>query len=515
MTLRLGRYETIAPIARGGMATVYAGRAVGAGGFERRVAIKVMHPHIAEDPAFITMFLDEARLAARIHHPNVVSTLDVQKTDDAMFLVMELVRGASLRDVARALRSKERRMPLGMALRILLDVLSGLHAAHELEGRDGRPLHLVHRDVSPHNILVGSDGISRITDFGVARAEARLTTTRGSHLKGKLAYMPPEQGRGDPIDRRADVYAAGVCLWEVLTGRRLFHAEHEGELVLKVLEGAQTSPQAYVPDLHPAVDAVCMAALAIDPEQRPPTAAAFAEQLEEAATQAGVTLASNRAVARFVEEFRVEIKSLPPPSADDPSVRDAASQPSSPSRARVLDEATMPEVSETQLTGIGDRPASGRRSDPRQTILAIGAAAMVFGASAVAITMTKDRPRPSVPAASALVPRWAASMPAAVGEAVGDTAASDAPTTHPKAMAPSEVEAEEVAAPSSSAPAEAPSDEADAATEPVPSARDAAPTPPRLPPPVARPWPKRTPPPAPPPAKPSGGGPLDYEPDGL
>jgi serine/threonine protein kinase len=184
MGLRFGRYETIQPIASGGMATVYLGRAVGAGGFERRVAIKVMHAHVAEDPEFKAMFLDEARLAARIHHPNVVSTLDVQEDAEGMFLVMEFVEGASLRDIIRALKKKKQRMPVGNAVRIIVDALSGLHAAHELRGKDGNLLQLVHRDVSPHNILVGADGITRITDFGVARAESRLSSTRGGHLIG-------------------------------------------------------------------------------------------------------------------------------------------------------------------------------------------------------------------------------------------------------------------------------------------------------------------------------------------
>lgn len=399
MNLRFGRYETIEPIARGGMATVYVGRAVGAGGFERRVAIKVMHDHISEDPEFHTMFLDEARLAARIHHPNVVSTIDVQKTDDAMFLVMEFIDGASLRDIQRALRQKERRMPVGMALRIMIDALSGLHAAHELKGKDGQELQLVHRDVSPHNILVGSDGVSRITDFGVARAEARLTTTRGGRLKGKLAYMPPEQGRGDEIDRRADVYAAGVCLWEILTGRRLFKAEHDGELVLKVLEGAQESPQAHVPDLPDSIDAACMKALAVIPEHRYASAADFADGLEDAAHEAGLKLPSSRGLARFVEEFRIRVKSLPPPTSDiaDEVSRDALSQPTSPTRPGVLDEATVQEVSETQLTGIGDTTGTSARPKSNQTLMAAAAAALVVAGGAMAIAMMKDRPTAQTP----------------------------------------------------------------------------------------------------------------------
>jgi len=488
MTLRFGRYETIEPIARGGMATVFVGRAVGAGGFERRVAIKVMHQHISDDPEFHTMFLDEARLAARIHHPNVVSTIDVQKTDEAMFLVMEFIDGASLKDIQRALREKERRMPVGMALRIMIDALSGLHAAHELKGKDGHVLQLVHRDVSPHNILVGSDGVTRITDFGVARAEARLTTTRGGRLKGKLAYMPPEQGRGDQIDRRADVYAAGVCLWEILTGRRLFKAEHDGELVLKVLEGAQESPKAYVPDLADAVDAACMKALAIVPEHRYATAADFADGLEDAAHEGGVKLPSSRGLARFVEEFRIRIKSLPPPAADvvDEISRDAVSQPTSPTRPGVLDEATVQEQSETQLTGAGDTTGTTGTKSRQTAIMAVAAAAAMVAGGAIALAMMNDRPT----AASTPPPR---SAPAAPAEAPPEPPAVAAVEPQASAEAPATAAS---AAPSATASTSATSPKPPSNWKPRSSdVYDVIPS---------RPQPKTAP-----------RGPQDYEPDNL
>ena len=193
MAVRIGRYEVIRAIASGGMATVHLARTVGEGGFERLVAIKVMHPHIATDPAFVAMFLDEARLAARIRHPNVVATHDVQKSPAGVFLVMDYIDGPSLHTVLRALHERDRVLPLDITLRIMGDALAGLHAAHELCGENGEPLNLVHRDISPDNILVGNDGLARITDFGVARAESRISTTSGAALKGKLAFMSPER----------------------------------------------------------------------------------------------------------------------------------------------------------------------------------------------------------------------------------------------------------------------------------------------------------------------------------
>lgn len=283
------------------MATVHLGRAVGVGGFERLVAIKVMHQHIASEPEFVTMFLDEARLAARIRHPNVVATIDVQEGADGLFLVMELVDGPSLKHLRKRPGVEDWRLPLGMVVRVMVDVLNGLHAAHELRDDEGEPLQLIHRDVSPANILIGMDGVARITDFGVARAETRLSSTRGGQLKGKVPYMPPEQLMAEPIDRRCDVYATGVVLWEELAGRRLFKAESEGALLQAILTGAQQSPRELVPSVPEGLDRVCMQALSIHPTQRHASAAEMAEALELAAIEAGIVIASSRAVASFLE----------------------------------------------------------------------------------------------------------------------------------------------------------------------------------------------------------------------
>ncbi|XXX74308.1 protein kinase [Sorangium sp. So ce134] len=301
MTLHAGRYESLRAIASGGMATVYLGRAVGAGGFERLVALKMMHPHIAAEPEFVAMFLDEARLAARVRHPNVVATFDL--VEDPLFLVMEYIEGPSLHLLLRTCARAKRRVPIGIVLRIFLDVLAGLHAAHELTGSEGEPLNLVHRDVSPQNVLVGIDGVSRITDFGVARAETRLMSTQGNALKGKLSYMAPEQIRAEQVDRRSDVYSAGVVLWEMLTEERLFKADNDGALIAQILKGPPAGPRAVVPSVPAALDTICMRALRADPDDRFPTAAAFAEALEEAAAQTpGLAVSSPRAVEALIKE---------------------------------------------------------------------------------------------------------------------------------------------------------------------------------------------------------------------
>ncbi|WP_437731596.1 protein kinase domain-containing protein [Sorangium sp. So ce1335] len=331
MTLHAGRYESLRAIASGGMATVYLGRALGAGGFERLVALKMMHPHIAAEPEFVAMFLDEARLAARVRHPNVVATFDL--VEDPLFLVMEYIEGPSLHLLLRTCARAKRPLPLGIALRIFLDVLAGLHAAHELTGSDGEPLHLVHRDVSPQNVLVGVDGVARITDFGVARAETRLMSTRGNALKGKLAYMAPEQIRAQQIDRRSDVYSAGVVLWEMLTEERLFKADNDGALIAQILQGPPTGPRGVVPSVPAAIDLICLRALNTDPNDRFPTAAAFAEALEEAAAQTpGLAVSSPRAVEALIKE--VGLRGAPDGLGGPISARSGPASGSGPRSAR-------------------------------------------------------------------------------------------------------------------------------------------------------------------------------------
>ena len=299
---RIDRYELVAEIASGGMATVFLARLLGVGGFQRFVAIKRLHPHLAGEKEFVEMFLDEARLAAGIHHPNVVPILEVGASDRGYYLVMEYIEGDTLaRLLARAATSGNR-LPTAIGVRIIIDMLAGLHAAHELKDDMGDPTELVHRDVSPQNILVGVDGISRITDFGVARAASRLTATRVGQLKGKIAYMAPEQATGQSdVDRRADVFSAGIVLWEVLAARRLFKADNEAATLSRVISEPVPLLATVVHDINPQIAAVCMKALERDPAKRYATCAQFADALERAATTAG-TMAASREVAAYVSE---------------------------------------------------------------------------------------------------------------------------------------------------------------------------------------------------------------------
>jgi hypothetical protein len=279
----VGRYALHNEIASGGMATVHIGRLLGPVGFARTVAIKRLHPQFAKDPEFVAMFLDEARLAARIRHPNVVSTLDVVATAGELFVVMEYVPGESLARLVRAsMRGASARIPPDVAASIMVGVLHGLHAAHEARDERGEPLCIVHRDVSPHNVLVGADGVAHVIDFGVAKARGRVQVTREGQIKGKLSYMPPEQLLGQGLDRRADVFAASIVFWEALTGRRLFQGTDDGEVYAKVLRGDVPRPGRLVPGLSREVDEVVLRGLSRDRRDRWGTARGMALAIEDA-----------------------------------------------------------------------------------------------------------------------------------------------------------------------------------------------------------------------------------------
>lgn len=310
MATVLGRYELLRPIAAGGMATVYLGRVLGEGGFERLVAVKLLHPHIAAQPEFVSMFLDEARLAARIRHPNVVPTLAIERGTEGLFLVMEYVEGHALHSVLRTLAHTRTALPLPVSLRIILDALEGMHAAHELKDENGEALHIVHRDISPQNVLVGVDGVCRITDFGVAQARSRLSNSNESSIKGKVGYLSPEQVVSGQVDRRSDIFAAGVVFWEILTRRRLFRGETDGQTLAKIMGGAKQSPSERDPTIPHSISEVVMRALASNPDGRYATAIEFGDALEAAAERSGVLLAKPRDVATVISSLNIPAPSL-------------------------------------------------------------------------------------------------------------------------------------------------------------------------------------------------------------
>jgi hypothetical protein len=286
-----GRYAIFDEIAAGGMASVSFCCTVGASTFSRVLAIKRLHAHLVEEPEFVAMFIDEARVAARIRHPNVVPTLDVVTSERELFLVMEYVHGESLSRLLRTLRRQGSTLPVSVASGIAVGVLHGLHAAHEAVNHRGESLRIVHRDVSPQNVLVGADGIPRVVDFGVAHANGRLQTTVVGQVKGKCEYMAPEYLDGGGVTRAADIYSAGVVLWESLTGRRLFDGETDAQTIGAVLRGAVVPPSRHAQGVSPELDAIVLRALGRDPAARFATAREMARAIEAAtpiATASGV-----------------------------------------------------------------------------------------------------------------------------------------------------------------------------------------------------------------------------------
>ena len=294
----IGRYALFDELARGGMATVHLGRLIGPAGFSRTVAIKRLHPHLAKDPEFVTMLLDEARLAGRIQHPNVVSTLDIVSSDGELFIVMDYLHGETLSRLLRATLSASKSksneaveadvapsglgIPPTIAAAIIIDTLHGLHAAHEVKGERGELLGLVHRDFTPQNIMIRRDGTALVVDFGVAKAAGRFHTTEEGKIKGKLPYMAPEQVRAIAISRRTDIYAAGAVFWEALVGERLRRGASEAEVLEQLLFGTVDAPSSRAPGIPKALDEVIMRALSRDPEKRFATADEMAKAIESA-----------------------------------------------------------------------------------------------------------------------------------------------------------------------------------------------------------------------------------------
>jgi serine/threonine-protein kinase len=283
---RIGEYELIAHLRSGGMAMLFLAKRSGAAGFTREVAIKIVNPELAVDSQFRTMFLDEAMLSSRIQHPNVVHVEELAEYEGSHYLVMEYVHGCSLSQLQRQLVGRGRRLSPSFATRIAMHVADALHAAHETRDPEGRPLGVVHRDVSPENILLAYAGHVKLIDFGIAKAYGRRHKTQEGLLKGKFRYMAPEQAYGKPIDRRTDVYQLGIVLWEMLTLRRLFDAETDVDLLAQVREPRIPPPSALVDRIPPRLDAAVMAALDPSPDKRPADAQTFARMLAKAVPEA-------------------------------------------------------------------------------------------------------------------------------------------------------------------------------------------------------------------------------------
>ncbi|MBL9015360.1 MAG: serine/threonine protein kinase, partial [Myxococcales bacterium] len=271
-TTRLGRYEVVQHLAAGGMADVMIARAEGIEGFERHVVVKRIRAEQARDATYVQMFLDEARLAASLHHANIVQVNDIGQVDGEYFFAMEYVLGEDVRKILGRAAETGRRVPLEHILTIICGAAAGLHHAHEQIRADGSELGIVHRDVSPANILVGLDGGVKISDFGIAKANSQSQETQSGVLKGKVAYMSPEQCNNDPVDRRSDVYSLGIVLYELLTIRPLFTRDNDFLTMSAIVHQRIAPPSTHEPGIPPALDAIVCRALARRPEDRYATA---------------------------------------------------------------------------------------------------------------------------------------------------------------------------------------------------------------------------------------------------
>lgn len=278
----VGRYVLYDAIASGGMASVHMGRLIGPVGFSRVVAIKRLHPAYAQDPGFVAMLLDEAQLASRVRHPNVVPILDVVATNDELLLVMEYVQGETLARLLRAAKRLGESMEPDVASSIVIDILRGLHAAHEARGTAGEPLGIVHRDVSPQNILVATDGSARLLDFGVAKAISRSQSTDDGQLKGKLGYIAPEQISGGEVDRRVDIFATSIVAWECIAGRRLFVADDMVATLARIMDAEVPPLRGAGFDIPEALEAAIARGLTVDPALRFQNAEDMAREVEAA-----------------------------------------------------------------------------------------------------------------------------------------------------------------------------------------------------------------------------------------
>src|SRR5260221_4617388 len=270
---RLGRYMVLKHLASGGMADVLLGRTDGIEGFERHVVVKRIRAEHAKDKRFIQMFLDEARVAASLHHQNVVQVFDIGEDNGEYFFAMEYIHGEDLRTLLSAVSKSKTHMPLGYVVAIISAAAAGLHYAHDRRSNDKKAMHIVHRDVSPSNIIIGYDGAVKVLDFGIAKAAMRQVETRSGSLKGKVSYMSPEQCKGETtIDRRSDVYSLGVVLYELATTTRLFKGDSDYLMMDAIVNGKVPLPRVRRPDLPNDLSSIIMRALPVDPNRRYQTA---------------------------------------------------------------------------------------------------------------------------------------------------------------------------------------------------------------------------------------------------
>jgi serine/threonine protein kinase len=449
---RFGKYRSLGRIGQGGMADVFLALGRGPAGFNKLVVIKRLRDTVASDETFRDMFLDEARLAARLNHPNVVQTYEVFEHEGAYFITMEYLEGQPLSRIVRECAKRGMRLQPQICARIVSDTLCGLHYAHDAHDFDGVHLQIVHRDVSPQNVFVTYDGQVKVVDFGIAKAERSNTKTQAGFFKGKAAYMAPEQLEGGIIDRRVDVFTTGIVLWELLVGKKLMAAESTAKTLMRLLKEPVPRVSELVPDIDPRLDRIVARALRRDPAQRFQTAGEMRDALEQYIIE-GRHIVQHEEIGRIVgDAFRdvrndlqrrirlqvAQTSEFPPsgtmPVAVVPSALPAlpqgleAPQPTSMSGINISRTATSV-AEQPALTGvlIADRPTAGIRP-PSLVVAAIVAVsvAIVFTLVERARTAPPNAPSPA-PAPAAIAPVATRPGPLPAPEATETTAPEPPP----------------------------------------------------------------------------------------
>ncbi len=435
----LGKYRLIAEIARGGMGIVYLAMVQGPGGFNKLVVVKELKPELVEEAAFLQMFLDEAKLAARLNHPNIVQTNEVGNEGDRYFMAMDYLDGRGLDRVRRRSRTAGWGLSMPMSLRVTCDMLAGLDYAHKLADFDGSPLSIVHRDISPQNVFITFDGQVKLLDFGIAKTVESTNETKAGVLKGKISYMAPEHARGHKVDARSDVFSAGVMLWEALTGRKLHQGQSEQAIMAALVAGDLPRASTVKPWVPTELDEICARAMAVDPGERYQSAADFQDAIERYLTASATNVSARDVGACISELFREDRASINTlieshiararneSARDDLPVIELSYEPHAgtlntplPSRPETV-ESSMPSSNVIVSAAPSAQSAAPPEPPRKKPVLAIGLAVVALGAgAAVFLTRGGHEDPPAVarvdppPAPSIAVPQPKAVEPAVI-----------------------------------------------------------------------------------------------------
>jgi hypothetical protein len=411
---QLGKYELVKRLSVGGMAEIFLAKVIGIPGFQKLVVVKRILPQLAYNPEFVTMFLDEARIAATLQHSNIVQTYDVCVVDGNYFIAMEYLHGEDVRSILRTAHKEGRRIPLEQVLQIVIALCSGLHYAHEKEGFDGRPLDIVHCDVSPGNLIVTYEGGVKLVDFGIARAANRAYETRSGTIKGKLGYISPEQARAEKLDRRTDVFAAGVILYELSLCKKLYKGSSDYEILHEIVEGKIVPPRKIDPTYDEELERIVLRALEKSRDKRYQSANDLQMDLEALARKRGLFFSGSGIKQLMAELFGNKLDAWRQAQRAGKSLLEVV--------AAFEDEAHFEEdewSSEPVARG------GKRRRHIWQVASAVGVAALVVGAAAVGL---KSRKRPALPATIAPIAAKSTAPVATPSEPVSPPSALPKPT---------------------------------------------------------------------------------------